>query len=166
MRSRTCRLSFSAGTTIWRATCPLRHCGCRLLWPRRLAQSVGNPLRDSEDALFEENHIGKLPAGSVLRQNCESGCGSSSRKGIRCSAGALYSDGPAFHGIGRGLEAWPNFLSRESHTVQSRQGQPNLKDFADACARFGPHTLAHRLQTMDQGVSSSFTVFKDRRPQY
>jgi hypothetical protein len=31
---------------------------------------------------------------------------------------------------------------------------------------FGPQTLAHCLQTMDQGLSSSLTVFKDRGPQY
>jgi hypothetical protein len=48
-------------------------------------------------------------------------------------------------GIGRGLETWPNFLSREDHTLQSEQGQPNLTYFADACARFGSQTLAHRL---------------------
>jgi hypothetical protein len=41
-----------------------------------------------------------------------------------------------FPGIGRGLEAWLNFLPREGHSLQSKQGQPNLKYLANACARF------------------------------
>jgi hypothetical protein len=41
--------------------------------------------RFGKDATLEENHTGKLSAGSALRPNCESDRGSSSREGIRCS---------------------------------------------------------------------------------
>jgi hypothetical protein len=64
------------------------------------------------------------------------------------------------------LEARPGCVSREGHSLQSRQGQPNLAYFADARARSGSQALAHRVQTMDQGLSPPLAVFKDRRPQY
>ena len=54
----------------------------------------------------------------------------------------------------------------ESYTLQFRQGQSNLAYFADARARPGSQALAHRVQTMDQGLSAPLAVFKDRRPQY
>jgi len=54
----------------------------------------------------------------------------------------------------------------KGHTLQFSQGQPNLAYFADARARSGSHALAHRVQTMDQGLSPPLAVFKDRRPQY
>ena len=57
------------------------------------------------------------------------------------------------------------YLER-GHTLQFKQGQPNLAYFADARARSGSQALAHRVQTMDQGLLPPLAVFKDRRPQY
>jgi hypothetical protein len=64
------------------------------------------------------------------------------------------------------MEARPDCVSRDGHTLQFRQGQPNLAYSADARARSGSQALAHRVQTMDQGLSPPLAVFKDRRPQY
>ena len=108
---------------------------------------MGNALRDSEEALLKKITVANYRQDPCYAPIVSAVEGLLREKGFVAPLELFIrnSYGPAFPGIGRGLETWPNFLSREDHTLQSKQGQPNLTYFADACARFGSQTLAHRL---------------------
>ncbi len=110
---------------------------------------MGKTLRDSEDALLK-----KITVANYLQDPYYAPI-------MKAVEGLLREKG-----FVAPLELFIRMESREGHTLQFRQGQPNLAYFADARARSGSQALAHRVQTMDQGLLPPLAVFKDRRPKY